>query len=121
MAEYRMTPARRAALEKAQAASARKRRKLATKSRRSRLTNRKTLALVAVGAVVAHNVTQQNATDPVEQEIVNRHVEVARHHNAYLNRLRSRVFPMTFPRDFDEDAARREAIDVLRKKKKKKT
>lgn len=53
MAAYRMTPARRAALEKAQAASAAKRRRLGNKSRRSRLANRKTLALAAVGGVGA--------------------------------------------------------------------
>lgn len=61
MATYRMTPARRAALEKAQAASAAKRRRLATKSRRSRLANRKTLALVggvAATVVVANTAGQ---------------------------------------------------------------
>jgi len=52
-----MTPARRAALQKAQEASARKRRKLGTKSRRSRLTKRKTLALVAIGGVAALKIS----------------------------------------------------------------
>lgn len=77
MAAYRMTPARRAALEKAQAASAAKRRRLATKTRRSRLANRKTLALVgSVGAtaVVANTAGQiaaaryRSGTDEIVKE-----------------------------------------------------
>lgn len=61
MAAYRMTPARRAALEKAQAASAAKRRRLGNKSRTSRLANRKTLALTAIGSVGATVVVANTA------------------------------------------------------------
>lgn len=121
MAVYRMTPARRAALEKAQAASAAKRR-LATRGRSSRLLNRKTVALVAIGGVVAHKIGQQleeNRFESENQKIIDRHTELARFHNARLNRLRSMVFPMQFPRDFDKESARREAIDVLKRKKKR--
>lgn len=121
MAAYRMTPARRAALEKTQAASAAKRR-LATRGRSSRLLNRKAVALVAIGGVVAHKIGQQleeNRFESENQKIIDRHTELARFHNARLNRLRSMVFPMQFPRDFGEQNARREAIDVLKRKKKR--
>lgn len=125
MAAYRMTPARRAALEKAQAASARKRRK-GIKSRTSRLANRKTLAVVAVGGFAAHKVSAQReenafVSDPINDLIINRHVEVARYHNWRLNELRALGIPPQFARAFDEKAARREAINILRKKKKKRT
>ena len=61
MSTYRMTPARRAALERAQAASARKRRK-GNKSRTSRLVNRRNLALVgSIGAIGATLVVTNTA------------------------------------------------------------
>lgn len=125
MSTYRMTPARRAALEKAQAASARKRRK-GVKSRTSRLTNRKTLAVVAIGGFAAHKVSQQReetafASDPINEMIISRHVETARYHNWRLNELRALGIPPQIARAFDEKAARREAIQILRRKKKKKS
>lgn len=131
MADYRMTPARQAALEKAQAASALKRRRLGSKSRTSRLRSRKTLALVAVGGVVAHNVAQNVAArmsenafinDPVNQRIIERHVAVARQQHQRLSALRSGVFPITAltGSPFDADAARLEAITLLQKRRKKK-
>ncbi|WP_165572142.1 hypothetical protein [Mycolicibacterium mageritense] len=118
-----MTPARRAALEKAQAASARKRRK-GIKSRTARLTTRKTLAVVAVGGFAAHKISAQKAendfvADPMNDLIINRHVETARYHNWRLNELRALGIPPQLTRVFDEKAARREAIAILRKKKKK--
>ncbi|WP_304114561.1 hypothetical protein [Mycolicibacterium bacteremicum] len=125
MAAYRMTPARRAALEKAQAASARKRRKLGTKSRTSALRSRKTLAAVAVGGFVAHNVVKnkveerQFENDPINEAIVNRHVEVARYHNWRLNQLRALGIPPQLARAFDEEIARREALEILKRRKKK--
>lgn len=77
MAAYRMTPARRAALEKAQAASARKRRK-GSKSRTSRLVNRKTLAVAAVGStILAANTAGQVAATRYRNDtddIVKQHV-----------------------------------------------
>lgn len=128
MAAYRMTPARRAALEKAQAASARKRRK-GNKSRTSRLARRKTLALAtvttaAVTGVAAHRVNEQKlenevAADPINQLIINRHVELARYHNLRLNELRALGIPPQVARPFSEKDARREAIRILRMKKKK--
>lgn len=121
MAAYRMTPARAAALKKAQAASARKR-KLGNKSRTSRLVNRKTLAVAAVGGVVAGTVAySQFSGDSVNDAIINRHVELARLHHTRTNYLRSRAFPMSALTNplFDEEAARLEARAILKRKKKK--
>lgn len=127
MAAYRMTPARRAALEKAQAASARKRRRIHNRSRLSR--NAKVaigVAAVGAGTVVAvkvseYNAEQQFVSQPLNKIIIDRHVDLVRQHNASLNKYRAMGIPPWEPVTFDEQAARREAIDILRRKKKKKT
>lgn len=114
----KMTPRQAAALRKAQAASAAKRRRK----------RRKTLAVVAGTAFVAGAVASNQATSQknrlrangTHQRIVRRHVARARIHHRRLSALRSRAFPTTAltNRPFDADAARREAISVLRQRKK---
>lgn len=129
MAVYRMTPARAAALKKAQAASARKRRRGRNRSRIARLVNRRNLVLAAVGGVATHKVVSRKleqrkfVSDPINQKIINRNVELARYHNWRLNELRKLAIPPQSNRAFDEHAARREAIQTLQRarKKKKKT
>lgn len=129
MAQYRMTPARREALRKAQLASAAKRRKTNNRTRIRRRIDRKTVAAVAVGSValggvalggvaghqlVSHTKENAIAGDPINQLIISRYVEVARYQNYHLNQLGGTARP------FDEVAARREALRILRKKKMKK-
>ena len=127
MATYRMTPARRAALEKAQAASARKRRKGGNRSRRSRLVNRHTVALAAVGGIATYAVVSNKLeereflADPLNQIIIDRHTELAKQQNARLNQLKALGFPPQAPRIFDSEAARREAIEILRRRKRRKS
>ena len=127
MATYRMTPARRAALEKAQAASARKRRKGGNRSRRSRLVNRHTVALAAVGAIATYAVVSNKLeereflADPLNQIIIDRHTELAKQQNARLNQLTALGVPPQSPRIFDSEAARREAIEILRRRKRRKS
>lgn len=123
MATYRMTPARRAALKKAQAASARKRRK-GTKSRTARLRTRRTLAVVAVAGAVGGTVAAQHAVSAraVDRRIIAKHVELANYQHQRLAALRTSVYPTTVLEElpFDADAARREAEQILRAKRKKK-
>lgn len=110
-----MTPRQAAALKKAQAASAAKRR---GKRRRA-------FAVVAgtafvAGAVASHQATNQKnrlRANGTQERIVRRHVARARAHNRRFNALTARVFPATMPRAFDPDAARREAQSILRKRK----
>ncbi|MFW3118244.1 hypothetical protein MMAG44476_11049 [Mycolicibacterium mageritense DSM 44476 = CIP 104973] len=82
------------------------------------------MAVVAVGGFAAHKISAQKAendfvADPMNDLIINRHVETARYHNWRLNELRALGIPPQLTRVFDEKAARREAIAILRKKKKK--
>lgn len=122
---YRMTPARRAALEKAQAESARRRRKAHNRRRNVKIAIGVTGAATAgaAGGFALHRLSiyhdeNQLASDPVNQIIIKRHIELARYHNERLNRLRGFGFPL---RAFSEDAARSEAIRILSKRKKKRT
>ncbi|UXA12066.1 hypothetical protein KXD97_29800 [Mycobacterium sp. SMC-8] len=129
MAAYRMTPARRAALEKAQAASARKRRKLHNRSRLSRnakvaigvgaVTTTAVAGVVAVNEISDYQAEQRLVSGPLNRIIIDRHVSLAREHNARLNRLKLMGIPPWSPKPFDEASARREAINILRRKKKK--
>lgn len=122
MAAYRMTPARRAALEKAQAASARKRRK-GTKSRAARLRSRKTLAVVAVAGAVGGTVAAKHVVSAraVDRRIIAKHVELASYQHRRLTSLRAGAFPTTALTNppFDADAARLEAIRILNTTRKK--
>lgn len=124
MAAYRMTPARRAALEKAQAASARKRRKGGNRRRTSRSRNRKALAVVAVAGAVGGTVAAQHVVSrqAVNRRIVARHVELASYQHQRLNSLRAGAFPTTALTNppFDADAARHEAIQLLSRTKRRK-
>ncbi|WP_109750890.1 hypothetical protein [Mycolicibacterium fortuitum] len=125
MAAYRMTPARRAALEKAQEASARKRRKAHNRRRNVRIAIGVTGAATAgvAGGFAVHRLSlyraeQELVSDPVNKIIIERHIELARFHNDRLNQLRGFGFPI---RKFSEEAARLEAIRILSKRKKKRT
>lgn len=123
MAEYRMTPARAAALKKAQAASAQKRRRNGNRSRTTRLVNRGTVGLAVVGTAVAAHSVYSNfySQEAINERIIGKHVELAQFHHEQLNRLRARAFPtsvMTEP-DFNPTKARLEAIAILNQRKKK--
>lgn len=123
MAAYRMTPARRAALEKAQAASARKRRR-GVKSRRARQRNRRAIAAVAVGGAIGGAVGAQHVVSRqlVDRRIVAKHVELANYQHERLTALRVSVYPTTVLEElpFDAAAARREAREILKANRKKK-
>lgn len=130
MAGYVLTPARRAALEKAQEASARKRRKLHTRSRIRR--NIKigagvsAAALAGVGTVAAYSAGTQYRANLVSERIIKRHIDLARYQHREMTSLRSHVFPMTAltALPFNEQAAREEALRILaasKNRKKRKT
>ncbi|MCB0931052.1 MAG: hypothetical protein KDB71_04030 [Mycobacterium sp.] len=118
MAVYVLTPARRAALEKAQQESARRRRKIRNRSRL-----RKTAAVVAVAGVAAYSVHSAiHSEERINERIIKRHVELAEFHHRQLNRLRAHADPtsaLSNP-DFDPDVARREAIAILNRRAKRK-
>lgn len=117
MAVYVLTPARRAALEKAQQESARRRRKIKNRSR-----IRKTAAVVAVAGVAAYSVHSSfHSEERVNERIIKRHVELAEFHHNRLNSLRVHAYPtsvMTNP-EFNPEAARLEAISILNRRTKK--
>lgn len=119
MSAYRMTPARAAALKKAQAASAAKRRRLHNRNRRIRRAKIAAVGAVAVGGLYAaariNGEVQHNRfiTDPVNRKLIERHITIARFQNERLNLLRA---PQP-PRVFDEKAAWEEVYYLLRMKK----
>lgn len=120
---YHMTPARAAALKKAQAASAAKRRKLHNRSRRARRAKIAAVGVVAVGGLYAaariNGEIQHNKfmADPVNQKLIERHMTIARFQNERLNLLRA---PQP-PKAFDEKAAWEEVYMLLRTKKYRRT
>lgn len=91
------------------------------------MVNRNTVALAAAGgiatyAVVSHKLEEREfLADPLNRIIIDRHVDLVREHNSRLNKYRAMGIPPWEPVTFDEAAARREAIDILRRKKKKKS
>lgn len=111
-----MSAAQRAALRKAQLASARKR-------RRRRRRSSTTLAVVAGSAAVAGVViasrqrhpARLTRTEATQRRIVARHVTRARKDHRHLTSLRAKVFPTSVltAKQFNQDAARREARRIL--------
>ncbi|MCH9736130.1 MAG: hypothetical protein K0U78_16520 [Actinomycetia bacterium] len=85
--------------------------------------------MTAVGGIAAYSVISHKLeereflSDPVNQAIINRHTELARYHHRQLNSLRASVFPTSALTNlqFDAEAARLEAIEILRRRKRKRT
>lgn len=123
MSTYRMTPARAEALRKAQLASARNRRRIGNRTRTTRRQSRKALIVagtvaaggVAIGGVVAANKVSEYRWENRNRPLIKNHVKLARYQNWYLNEF---IAPLNFSRPFNEDAAKREAIETLKRKKK---